>query len=159
MCILSGCDYLESLKGIGLKKAFKIYARPNLSSDLWTQLRHVINHIRVTLPEVRSYMDKFEEAENTFLYQLVYDPENRRLRPLTEYPEGKTNVDFPHAGDWLDPEKALQTACGNFDLKTDEVIDLITYLIHLSLLRMIVLNFWRQKWIPVSPSQEQSAIL
>ena len=24
MCILSGCDYLESIKGIGLKKAYKL---------------------------------------------------------------------------------------------------------------------------------------
>ena len=122
MCILSGCDYLESLRGIGIKKAFKIYARPNVNADLWTQLRHVINHIKITLPEVRTYMDKFTEAENTFLYQLVYDPESRRLCPLTEYPEGKAHVDFPYAGDWLAPEKALQTACGNYDLKTDEVI-------------------------------------
>ena len=24
LCILSGCDYLESIKGIGFKKAFKL---------------------------------------------------------------------------------------------------------------------------------------
>ena len=27
MCILSGCDYLQSLKGIGLRKAFKFFNR------------------------------------------------------------------------------------------------------------------------------------
>jgi exonuclease-1 len=25
VCILSGCDYLESIKGIGLKKAYKLF--------------------------------------------------------------------------------------------------------------------------------------
>ena len=39
--------------------------------------------------EVNSeYRKDFIKAEQTFLYQLVYDPTQRKLVPLTPYPPG-----------------------------------------------------------------------
>ncbi|CAG0919738.1 unnamed protein product [Notodromas monacha] len=122
MCILSGCDYLESLRGIGIKKAFNIFSRSMASSDVWSQMKQVLTVVKISVPDLQDYTEKFQEAENTFLYQLVFDPETRKLRPLMDYPDGKCYVDFPYAGDWLDEKKALQTACGNYDLKTDHVV-------------------------------------
>lgn len=44
------------------------------------------------------YIDGFIRANNTFLYQLVYDPLQRRLRPLNSYEEGLNAQHLPYAG-------------------------------------------------------------
>lgn len=44
----------------------------------------------ITVPE--EYIEGFTRANNTFLYQLVFDPVNRKLVPLNAY------------GDDIDPE-------------------------------------------------------
>lgn len=50
-----------------------------------------------------AYVNSFIEAENTFLYQVVFDPLERKLRPLNDYPEGYGAEDFPHAGKYESP--------------------------------------------------------
>lgn len=44
------------------------------------------------------YIDGFIRANNTFLYQLVYDPLQRRIRPLNSYKEGLNAQQLPYAG-------------------------------------------------------------
>lgn len=44
------------------------------------------------------YIDGFIRANNTFLFQLVYDPLQRRLRPLNSYEEGLNAQQLPYAG-------------------------------------------------------------
>lgn len=44
------------------------------------------------------YIDGLIRANNTFLYQLVYDPLQRRLRPLNSYEEGLNAQQLPYAG-------------------------------------------------------------
>ncbi|KAI6703522.1 hypothetical protein NL676_012658 [Syzygium grande] len=68
MCILSGCDYLQSLPGMGLKtahahiKKFKTYDK-------------VIKHLKYTGVSVPpSYEELFRKAILTFQHQRVYDP-------------------------------------------------------------------------------------
>lgn len=50
----------------------------------------------LTVPE--EYIEGFIRANNTFLYQLVYDPIQRRLRPLDSYEEGMNAKLMPYAG-------------------------------------------------------------
>ncbi|OVA00201.1 XPG/Rad2 endonuclease [Macleaya cordata] len=78
MCILSGCDYLPSLPGMGLKKAhalickFKIYEK-------------VIKHLRyntVLVPPL--YEQSFKKALWTFQHQRVYDPVTEDIVHLSE---------------------------------------------------------------------------
>ena len=44
------------------------------------------------------YIEGYVRADNTFLYQLVYDPTQRRLVPLTPYPDDIDIRDLNYAG-------------------------------------------------------------
>jgi len=65
--MLSGCDYLPSIPGIGLKTA-------------WTLLRKY---------KTRGYLDAFTLAEKVFLHQRVYDIGLEKLVHLMDYPDGQ----------------------------------------------------------------------
>ncbi|KAK7318873.1 hypothetical protein RJT34_03580 [Clitoria ternatea] len=68
MCILSGCDYLQSLPGMGLKRA-------HASIKKFRSYDKVLKHLRysgVSVPP--SYEESFKKAIHTFQYQRVYDP-------------------------------------------------------------------------------------
>ena len=81
MAILSGCDYLPSIPGVGLKTA-------------WTFLRkyrtpeNVIRALRLegkkSVPQ--GYLEAFMVTEKVFLHQRVYDPLKEMLVNLTELP-------------------------------------------------------------------------
>lgn len=59
--------------------------------------------MNITVPE--EYIQGFTRANNTFLYQLVFDPVNRKLVPLNAYEDG------------IDPETLIYAGryplCGN----------------------------------------------
>ncbi|EPS71924.1 exonuclease, partial [Genlisea aurea] len=78
MCILSGCDYLQSLPGMGLKKAHA-FIKKFKSHD------KVIKHLRYNGIEVPpNYEECFEKAVLTFRHQRVYDPDTENVVNLSE---------------------------------------------------------------------------
>ena len=44
------------------------------------------------------YIKGFFKADNTFLYQLIFDPRTRQIRPLLQYPSHKSSKDFHYCG-------------------------------------------------------------
>lgn len=50
----------------------------------------------VTVPE--EYLQGFVKANNTFLYQLVFDPLQRKVVPLNPYPEDLDRSTLSYAG-------------------------------------------------------------
>ena len=122
MCILSGCDYLSSLNGIGLKKAQKFFAtckKDNIERAL-PELPKVLNMKKLVVPE--EYVRKFVEAENVFDHQLVYCPREKKLRPFTDYGENSGEV-LDYAGSYFDEDLALNFVFGNVNFKTMEIFD------------------------------------
>ncbi|XP_024537105.1 exonuclease 1 [Selaginella moellendorffii] len=80
MCILSGCDYLPSLQGMGVKRAHNLIRR-------FRSYEKVIRHLKfsgVMIP--KSYEEGFRKALLTFCHHLVYDPTQDELVHLTELP-------------------------------------------------------------------------
>jgi exonuclease 1 len=85
MAILSGCDYLPSIPGVGLKTA-------------WTLLRtyrtpeNVIRAVRLEGKKAvpQGYLEAFMIAEKVFLYQRVYDPLEEKLVNLTQILPGES---------------------------------------------------------------------
>ncbi|CAH2034346.1 unnamed protein product [Thlaspi arvense] len=68
MCILSGCDYLQSLPGMGLKRAHTLITK-------FKSYDRVIKHLKystVSVPPL--YEESFKKAMLTFKHQRVYDP-------------------------------------------------------------------------------------
>ncbi|KAK0203660.1 PIN domain-like protein [Desarmillaria ectypa] len=82
MAILSGCDYLPSIPGIGLKTACSLLRR-------WKTVDQVVRMVAIegkkSVP--RGYLESFQLAEKCFLHQRVYDPSLERLVHLTEVDE------------------------------------------------------------------------
>uniref|UniRef100_A0A914LTY5 Exonuclease 1 n=1 Tax=Meloidogyne incognita TaxID=6306 RepID=A0A914LTY5_MELIC len=125
ICILAGCDYLQGgLQGVGLKGAEEIFAKTN-QPELKTLLPRLPLYLN---KRMRSKLDKnfvndFIKAENTFLYQVVYDPNLRQQVPLNAYPvdeeekensmSPKESVKYPYAGEMFSPRKATRLALGN----------------------------------------------
>ncbi|XP_062595547.1 exonuclease 1-like isoform X2 [Saccostrea cucullata] len=120
MCILSGCDYLSSLPGIGLGKAAKVFKRAR-QSDLKLLLKKFPStYLNMSLPVPDEYIEGFIRANNTFLYQLVYDPIQRRIRPLNSYEEGLNAKQMHYAGALIPQDQAYQIALGNINIYTKE---------------------------------------
>lgn len=79
MAILSGCDYLPSIPGIGLKTACTLLKR-------WKSAEQVVRAIMLegkkSVPP--DYWKQFQLAEKCFLHQRVYCPTQEKLVYLTE---------------------------------------------------------------------------
>ncbi|KZS98264.1 PIN domain-like protein [Sistotremastrum niveocremeum HHB9708] len=83
MAMLSGCDYLASIPGIGLITAWKLLRK-------YKTVEKVLQFIRLEgakkIPS--SYLDSFRMAELAFKHQRVYCPRSRCLVYLTDIPDG-----------------------------------------------------------------------
>ena len=64
LCILSGCDYLESIKGIGFKKAFKLIHE--YGDDISAILKKMRREGKYIIP--LDYEKNFERAMLTFKF-------------------------------------------------------------------------------------------
>lgn len=81
-------------------------------------MRKRIRLPRPSLPQVvpaapPGYLALFEQAEQTFLYQLVYDKATKTTVPLHPYPEGLDPTGLEHAGTARDNATAAAVAEGH----------------------------------------------
>ncbi|GAQ80053.1 DNA repair protein XPGC [Klebsormidium nitens] len=106
MCIFSGCDYLASLPGMGVKRAHALVKR-------FKTFRKAIKWLKFQGTDIPpGYEDAFHRAVLTFKHQRVFDPVSQRAVFLTE-PYGSDvpdNLDF--VGPPLSPETARAIAAG-----------------------------------------------
>ena len=90
MAILSGCDYLPSIPGIGLKTACTLLKR-------WKSAEQAVRAITLegkkNIPS--GYWKQFQLAEKCFIHQRVYCPIQGKLVYLTEV-----------TGEWNDEDEA-----------------------------------------------------
>ncbi|XP_009866521.1 PREDICTED: exonuclease 1 [Apaloderma vittatum] len=122
MCILSGCDYLSSIHGIGLAKACKLLKLAN-NPDIIKVIKKMGQYLKMNITVPEEYIQGFTRANNTFLYQLVFDPLKRKLVPLNAYGDDIDPETLTYAGRHLGDGTAFQIAIGNIDIETMEQID------------------------------------
>ncbi|NWX30467.1 EXO1 Exonuclease, partial [Notiomystis cincta] len=122
MCILSGCDYLPSMHGIGLAKACKLLKLAN-NPDIIKVIKKMGQYLKMNITVPEEYIEGFTRANNTFLYQLVFDPVNRKLVPLNAYGDDIDPEALTYAGRHVGDDTAFQIAIGNIDINTLEQID------------------------------------
>ncbi|NXB48354.1 EXO1 Exonuclease, partial [Leucopsar rothschildi] len=122
MCILSGCDYLPSIHGIGLAKACKLLKLAN-NPDIIKVIKKMGQYLKTNITVSEEYIQGFTRANNTFLYQLVFDPVNRKLVPLNAYGDDIDPEALTYAGRHVGDDTAFQIAIGNIDINTMEQID------------------------------------
>ncbi|XP_035892248.1 exonuclease 1 [Anopheles stephensi] len=116
MCILSGCDYLDSLPGIGLAKACKFVLKtedPDIRRAL-AKIPAYLNKRQLVVSE--EYKDEFLKADATFRHMVVYDPVRRKQTRLADPDEETTPERYCcNAGQFLDEAVAFELAIGNLD--------------------------------------------
>ncbi|XP_034125471.1 exonuclease 1 [Drosophila guanche] len=117
MCILSGCDYLDSLPGIGLAKACKFMLKTE-QDDMRIALKKIPSYLNMSKLEVDDdYIENFMKAEATFKHMFIYNPLQRRMERLCALEEYSTDVSYcSNAGTLLeDSHLALHLALGNLN--------------------------------------------
>lgn len=119
-----GCDYIDSLSGIGLKKAEK-FVKATEETDLMRALDKIpayLNMRQLTITE--EYKINVLKARATFLHMIVYDPRQRKQVRLHELEEFGTDIEHcSNAGKFLDDKTALDLAVGNLDPFTFKKLD------------------------------------
>ncbi|XP_050464717.1 exonuclease 1 isoform X1 [Cataglyphis hispanica] len=121
-CILSGCDYLPSLPGIGLAKARKFIAR-NTDHNIHRALTRIGSVLNMkSLVVTQEYRDAFILADITFKHQLVFCPLQRKQIRLNPPTDDITEDQLQYAGKKLDADLALQLALGNCDPSTLKIV-------------------------------------
>lgn len=91
MCVLSGCDFLQTIPGVGPKTAYRLM---NLSKSYKKVLRR-LRYDGKSIPD--GYAESFEKALMTFRHQRVFDPIQKRLVHLEPVPtdvHSSLNLDF-----------------------------------------------------------------
>ncbi|KAJ1311179.1 hypothetical protein OPQ81_009680 [Rhizoctonia solani] len=121
MAMLSGCDYIDSLPGLGLKTAHKLLRK-------WKTVEKVIQAIRMdgSFKMPKGYLESFRIAELAFLHQRVYDPVSQRLTHLGPPPddEGWDESKDAFVGEDLPPDVAKRIAEGDFcPISRDAMVD------------------------------------
>lgn len=116
MCILSGCDYLPSVPGVGLAKARQFITRTS-EPDIYKALSRLGSFVNIKIPP--EYRDQFMDADRMFQYQPVFDPLSRRIIPLNDIPDSNVPVFVSK----LTSDQAYQLALGNIDPMSLEVVD------------------------------------
>ncbi|KAK5173118.1 Rad2 nuclease [Saxophila tyrrhenica] len=115
MAMLSGCDYLPGIDKMGLKTAYRLVRK---HKTLDRVIRSVQFDGKMRVPP--KYLDAFDQAERTFLYQWVFCSEARRLVNLNSVPAGQQVDSMPYIGKAVDPELAVGVAVGDLDPNTKE---------------------------------------
>ncbi|KAJ7599055.1 PIN domain-like protein, partial [Mycena floridula] len=111
MAILSGCDYLASIPGIGLKTANALLRKWRTPEQV---VRVVALEGKKSVP--RNYMHKFKLAERCFRHQRVYDPLDGRLIHLAEADESEWDEESKaYIGRDIEPAIAKRIALGDVD--------------------------------------------
>lgn len=122
MCILSGCDYLPNIPKMGLKTAYRNVRKYKNVEKVLKVLQFEGNS---RIPA--GYLEKFQQAENTFLYQRVFCPALKKLVTLTTAEPGLKLDEMPYIGADVEPEIAIGVACGDLDPMTKDSINLKPY--------------------------------
>lgn len=110
MAILSGCDYLPSIVGMGLKNAHRLLRRYKTVDKV---LQAVRLEGKMRVPE--GYGREFRKAELTFVHQRVFDPRSQKLVTLTPLPDGTKDEMLPFIGAGMGEEEARGVAEGVID--------------------------------------------
>ena len=140
MAILSGCDYLPGIGGLGLKTAHRML-RKHKTVDRLVKAAQFDGKLKVPA----GFMESFDQAEKTFLYQWVYCTVEEKLVNLTPLGDGVNIADMPYIGEEVPPHLAKGVALGDLYPR--------------SKLPMEVTGKSKSSSQPLAPSRRSSAIM
>jgi exonuclease-1 len=140
MAILSGCDYLPGIGGLGLKTAHRML-RKHKTVDRLVKAAQFDGKLKVPA----GFMEAFDQAEKTFLYQWVFCPIANKLVHLTPLAEGVDIADMPYLGLEVPPLIAAGVARGDLFPRTK--------------LPMTIVSRQRPAGKPLAPARRTSSVV
>ncbi|KAK6087092.1 exo1 protein [Seiridium cupressi] len=117
MAIFSGCDYLQGVKDLGLKTAYRMLRKYKSPERV---LKRIQLEGKLRIPP--TYSEQFHQAELTFLYQRVYCPTAQEQVFLTPLPKDLNVDDMPFIGAAVEPSIARAIALGDINPITKDAI-------------------------------------
>ncbi|KAM0933024.1 putative exodeoxyribonuclease I [Dioscorea sansibarensis] len=121
MCVLAGCDFLPSISGIGIKRAYSLISK-------YRSLDRVLSTLkldkRYQIPE--DYPESFRRAVAVFHHATIYDAETKKfkhMKPLQQKDMPSLNGDLDFLGPELPPSMAAAIAEGHLNPLTMEAFD------------------------------------
>ncbi|KAK6123068.1 hypothetical protein DH2020_043187 [Rehmannia glutinosa] len=121
MCVLAGCDFLPSVPGVGIAKAYNYVAK-------YLNIDRVISVLKFEkgkqVPE--DYPKTFKEAMIVFQHARVYDKVSKQLKPLKPFPPELLqcqNEELDFLGPDIPSSLAIAIAEGNLDPCTMEAFN------------------------------------
>lgn len=121
MAILSGCDYLPNIGGLGLMTAYRLLRK---HKTLERVLQAVRLEGKMKIPA--DYHQLFIQAEMTFLYQWAYCPTAQGLVNLTSLEPGVVISDMPFIGECVEAAIASGVARGELHPQSKQPLILPT---------------------------------
>lgn len=140
MAILSGCDYLPGIGGLGLKTAHRML-RKHKTVDRLVKAAQFDGKLKVPA----GFMAAFDQAEKTFMYQWVFCPVANKLVHLTPLADGVDIADMPFLGEEVPAEIALGVSRGDLYPRTK--------------LPMKIASMQKPMGKPLAPARRTSAIV
>lgn len=107
MAILSGCDYLPSISGMGLKTAYQLVRK---YKNIDRIVRDLAFRKRFQLPA--RYPESFRRADLTFLHQRVFCPILNNIVMMASFGPGPEPEDFSFIGSDMDQHVAIGVSNG-----------------------------------------------
>lgn len=107
MAILSGCDYLDGLPGMGLKTAYRMLRKSKTPERVVRMVQFQGKRVS------ENYLTQFYQAELTFLHQWVFCPTKQEVVHLTDLDGTRTADEMPFIGSFVEPEVAQAVARGD----------------------------------------------
>ena len=117
MAILSGCDYLPNINKMGLRTAYS-YVRKYKNPEKILRMLQFEGQFSVPA----GYLERYQQAELTFLHHRVFCPISKQLVLLNELTPSMKEWDMPYIGEIVDAETAIGVACGDLDPMTKRPI-------------------------------------
>lgn len=107
MAILSGCDYLTNISGMGLKTAYQLVRKYKSIEQI---VRNLAFSKRFQIPA--GYQESFRRADLTFLHQRVFCPIVNNIVMMASFGPGPEPEDFNFIGGDLDQHVAIGVSKG-----------------------------------------------
>ena len=112
LCVLSGCDFLDNIPKLGIRKMYNLLNKHRNADDLFEALRADAK-VKDSVPE--GYEEEWRKARMIFKHAVVYDRNTQTLKNLSPLPADVEFDDLSFLGPLFDNDQARRIAEGEMN--------------------------------------------
>ena len=99
LCVMSGCDYLPSIKGFGFKTGLALFEKHKKMESVFHEMKF-IEKFKTKIPD--NYLENAKKTVCMFFYQTVFDPKLKKLLSLNSFRyEDGDDLDKTYSRDYI----------------------------------------------------------